>query len=303
MTDMNPTKTILSASRRTDIPAFYMGWFMAGIEKGVFEVLNPYNQHRRLVPARPHQVHSIVFWSKNFGPFLRDDFDQRLQRKGYHLFFNFTINTAIRTLEPHVPPLDERLRQMTALARRHDPDAITWRFDPICFFRGDSRETIRHNLADLDTIADALAGLGIRRCITSFADLYHKVRRRFPATGLELVDPSLDAKCEILVEMAAKLHQRNISLRVCCEQAILEALPPGTGIRSGECIPGSLLVRLFGPGVVVKRDPGQRRGAGCTCNASVDIGSYHWHPCYHNCLFCYANPQSPSRRPMREKRQ
>ncbi|MEE9497365.1 MAG: DUF1848 family protein [Desulfobacterales bacterium] len=30
----------------------------------------------------------------------------------------------------------------------------------------------------------------------------------------------------------------------------------------------------------------------CGCKISVDIGSYHHHPCYHNCLFCYANPTS-----------
>jgi hypothetical protein len=295
MKAMPPTKTILSASRRTDIPAFYMEWFMASIAMGVFEVRNPYNQRRRQVPARPHQVHSIVFWSKNFGPFLRNGFDQRLQRKGYHLFFNFTINTAIPILEPHVPPLEERLGQMAALAERHDPRTITWRFDPICFFRTAQCETIRHNLDALETIADALAALGIRRCVTSFVDLYRKVLIRLPAKGLELVDPPLDVKCETLIKMAEKLREREISLGVCCEQTILEALPPGTGIRPAACIPGPLLARLFGAEVAVKKDPGQRRAAGCTCNAAVDIGSYHWQPCYHNCRFCYANPQPPNR--------
>jgi len=301
MTDMSPTKTILSASRRTDIPAFYMEWFMAGIAKGVFEVLNPYNQHRRQVPARSHQVHSIVFWSKNFGPFLRGGFDRRLQRKGYHLFFNFTINTAIPVLEPHIPPLEERLGQMAALAERHDPRAITWRFDPICFYRTAERAPIRHNLDSLEAIADALAALGVRRCVTSFVDLYRKVQRRLPAKGLELVDAPRDVKCETLANMAAVLRQREIALGVCCEKATLEALPPGSGIRSAACIPGPLLARLFGPDVTVKRDPGQRRAAGCTCNVAADIGSYHWQPCYHNCLFCYANPQSPNRPPRKEK--
>ena len=186
---MTAPKTILSASRRTDIPAFYMEWFMAGIEKGVFEVINPYNQQRRQVPARPHEVHSIVFWSKNFGPFLAQGYDRRLEQKGYHLFFNFTVNTPSPLLEPHVPPLADRLRQMAVLARRHDPRSIAWRFDPICFVRNAREEAVHNNLEALETIADALATLGIRRGITSFVDLYRKVLTRLPAKGLELDSP------------------------------------------------------------------------------------------------------------------
>ena len=302
MTDMQLTKTILSASRRTDIPAFYMEWFMAGIEKGVFEVLNPFNQQRREVPVRPHQIHSIIFWSKNFGPFLHEGFDRRLQDSGYHLFFNFTINSANPVLEPHVPPLAERLRQMATLARRHDPEAITWRFDPICFFRTSKGGPLRHNLDDLETIADAAAGLGIRRCITSFADLYRKVRLRLPAKGLKLMDPPMDVKFKTLSKMAAKLRERNITLAVCCEQEIVDAFPTASGLHSAACIPGPLLARLFGPDLTIKKDPGQRRAAGCTCNIAVDIGSYRWHPCYHNCLFCYANPQPPNLPPVGRKR-
>jgi hypothetical protein len=295
-------KTILSASRRTDIPAFYMDWFMAGIETGVFEVINPYNQNCRQVPAGPHQVHSIVFWSKNFGPFLSGDFDRRLQQLGYRLFFNFTINTPIPELEPHVPPLKERLRQMAALSRRHDPETITWRFDPICFFRRDQRHAFHPNLDALETIADALADAGIRRCVTSFVDLYRKVRNRLPAAGLELTDPPVHVKSETLRVMAAVLAQREISLGVCCEQTVLDALPPATGIRSGDCIPGLLLARLYGTDFALKKDPGQRRTRGCTCNVAADIGSYRQQPCYHNCLFCYANPQAPDRRESGRKR-
>ncbi|MEE4114252.1 MAG: DUF1848 family protein, partial [Desulfobacteraceae bacterium] len=290
-----PLKTIVSASRRTDIPAFYMDWFMAGITKGCFEVINPYNHHRRRVSAQPHEIHSIVFWSKNFGPFLRGNFDRKLQQRGYPLFFNFTINATDRQLEPHVPPLAERIQQITELARRHDPLAITWRFDPLCFFSRSNKVVSHHHLDALEPIADALAAIGIRRCVTSFVDLYRKVRLRLPEARLELVDPPLAVKVETLTTMAAALRKRQIDLHVCCEQTILNALPSGTGFRSGACIPGPLLADLFGGGFAMKKDPGQRRTQGCTCNIAADIGSYHQQPCYHDCLFCYANPQAPSR--------
>ena len=92
---------ILSASRRTDIPAFYLDWFMAGIQNGGFEVENPYNRRRRWVASRPHEVHSIVFWSKNFDAFLHRGIGETLERRGYHLFFNFTVNAAPGTGYPH----------------------------------------------------------------------------------------------------------------------------------------------------------------------------------------------------------
>ena len=112
----------------------------------------------------------------------------------------------------------------------------------------------------------------------------------------------MDVKCKTLSKMAAKLRERNITLAVCCEQEIIDAFPTSSGIRSAACIPGPRLARLFGPDLTIKKDPGQRRAAGCTCNIAVDIGSYRWHPCYHNCLFCYANPQPPNLPPVGRKR-
>ena len=44
--------------------------------------------------------------------------------------------------------------------------------------------------------------------------------------------------------------------------------------------------------ISLRKDTGQRVKAGCGCTVSVDIGSYRQQPCYHNCLFCYANPAS-----------
>ena len=97
--------------------------------------------------------------------------------------------------------------------------------------------------------------------------------------------------------MAARLKEKQIGLGACCEKAVLDTLPSETGISAGDCIPGPLLATLFGPDLVVKKDPGQRRASGCTCNIAIDIGSYRQQPCYHNCLFCYANPKTPSSLP------
>jgi len=126
---------VLSASRRTDLPAFYLDWLLAGIEAGFLEVDQPYSGRLRRVPLAPERVHSIVFWSKDFGPFLRVRAGEKLRSKGYASFFNFTLNSESPLLEPRVPPLSHRLRQLSELSGRFGPERIPWRVDPICFFK------------------------------------------------------------------------------------------------------------------------------------------------------------------------
>jgi len=94
--------------------------------------------------------------------------------------------------------------------------------------------------------------------------------------------------------MEQKLAERDIALYACCEKELLQALPLESTVSQSACIPNDFLVELFGGELSLKRDPGQRVKAGCGCKVSVDIGSYQFHPCYHNCLFCYANPASGS---------
>ena len=100
---------------------------MASLQRGQFEVVNPYNGKVRVVPARSEEVHTIVFWSKNFGPFLEGGYGEELVRQGYNLFFNFTINSEDSWLEPNLPSLARRLEQMVLLAQRFGPRWLQWR--------------------------------------------------------------------------------------------------------------------------------------------------------------------------------
>jgi hypothetical protein len=287
-----PTKIVISASRRTDIPAFYMPWFMDRIKIGFFEVVNPFNQRVRKVPAPPADVHTIVFWSKNFHLFLKENCGKKLQKAGYNLFFNFTINSESPRLEPHVPPLDVRLDQLKQLCDQFGSRTINWRFDPICFFKTRAG-IVQDNLNDLDRIAEKAAEFGIQRCITSFMDPYPKIDKRLAALpGFSFSDPQLKTKKEIILKMEQALTAAEINLKLCCEKEVLDALPVGTSVTKSACIPNDLLVALFGGTLSLKKDTGQRIQKGCGCKVSVDVGSYHLHPCFHNCLFCYANPVS-----------
>jgi hypothetical protein len=287
-----PLKTVISASRRTDIPAFYMPWFMEQIKTGSFEVINPFNQRVSVVPATPHEVHTIVFWSKNFGPFIDQDFGDRLLKQGYNLFFNFSINSVNTILEPNVPPLRERFDQLEYLSDHFGSRSINWRFDPICFYET-GQGALHDNLSDFTTIGEKAAAVGVERCITSFMDHYPKIRKRLSSRpGLVLTDPVLTDKVNTLIEMETRLAALNIHLAACCEKEVITALPPGSSITPSSCIPNDLLMELYGGHISLRKDTGQRVKAGCGCKVSIDIGSYRHQPCYHNCLFCYANPTS-----------
>ncbi len=125
-------------------------------------------------------------------------------------------------------------------------------------------------------------------------DDYPKIRKRvLRMPGFAFIDPPIKKKMEIILKMKTKLSTKGITLSTCCEKELLERLPVGSGIHPSSCIPNDLLMALFGGQVSMRQDPGQRVKAGCGCKVSVDIGSYHLLPCYHNCLFCYANPQNP----------
>ncbi len=283
---------VISASRRTDIPAFYMEWFMEQIKNGFFELTNPYNGKKSTLPSRVDTIHSIVFWSKNFGPFIKDRFGERLMETGYNLFFNFTINPDSHLLEPNVPSLEERLDQLDALCENFGKKCVNWRFDPICFYTA-TEQGPQNNLDDLSKIAKRASAAGISRCITSFMDHYRKVKNRAAAIpGFFFMDPSIQRKKEILLDMEKKLSSLDIGLQTCCEKKILETMPDGSSVTSSSCIPNDLLVKIYGGQLSLKKDTGQRVKNGCGCRVSVDIGSYRLHPCYHNCLFCYANPCS-----------
>jgi hypothetical protein len=282
-----------------------MPWFMEGVSRGRIEVVNPFNRRIRQVCIAPGCIHSLVFWSKNFGPFLAGRYGERLQAMGYHLFFNFTVNSASTILEPGVPDLSQRLEQLRQLCRRFGGGAVQWRFDPICHFTtgGQRHES---NMADFEAIAAVAGDCGIRTCITSFMDHYRKIARR-TVGKLVFIDPPAAEKVRILMKMQTTLMPLGIELALCCESALFDQLPAETPIKAGACISGRRIMALYGGRVPLRQDAGQRKAAGCRCTVSVDVGSYSLHPCHHNCLYCYASPacdqggclKTPSKTPYR----
>ena len=270
---------IVSASRRTDIPAFYMPWLLNRLAAGFAMVRNPMNpQQIRRVELASSAVDAIVFWSKNPAPLLAR-FDE-LESFGIPFGIGFTLNAYDPDLEPGVPPLRERIATFRALARRNGAEKMVWRYDPIAF---SPRYDAAFHRDSFRRIADELAG-STTRCITSFLDFYTRTVRNLAGTQVRKPAPE---ECRALAaELAAIAARRGIRLEACAESGL--PLPPAA------CIGGEWIEAICGHEVDTQKDPGQRTL--CNCVRSIDIGTPEC--CPHGCLYCYANrsPESARRR-------
>jgi hypothetical protein len=278
-------KTVISASRRTDIPAFYLKWFIQHLKQGFIRVENPFNAKQvRNIDLRPDSVEWIVFWSRNFHTFLK----HRHAFLDYNLFFHFTILE--RSLfDLASPPVYESVAQMKKLAKLYTPDVIVWRYDPLIFWQQENVVCSNHNPDTFAGLCREISSAGIRQCYISLVHPYQKfltrLKTKYP--GISHVAPSemeLENTISKMVEIACDF---SIQLSACCT----ENLETYQGIGHGKCINGSYLNVLMGTKKVSEAKAGTRPGCGCT--RSTDIGNYARHPCHSGCLYCYANPFIP----------
>ena len=273
-----------------------MDWFMERIRLGFFEVKNPYTRTIKIVEVSKETIHSIVFWSKNYDAFIHTKAGEKLKRLGFNLYFNFTINSESPLLEPGILPLSQRLNQLKQLASLFGPENIAWRFDPICFYKMEPDRSEKNNLSDFSLISKQASKLGIKKCVTSFLDMYPKIIKRLEFLSHQkevtpiFIDPSLEKKLQVVQWMESHLSQLNMGLFLCCEKELFSHLGPDTSVLENACIDGNKLKMNFRGTPETRRDHGQRSKQGCKCTRSMDIGSYDEHPCFHNCLFCYAAP-------------
>lgn len=269
---------IISASRRTDIPAFYADWFMERIRAGHCDVANPYNRNQvSRVSLKPADVDVIVFWTRNPAPLLPHLAE--LDARGLRYYFQVTLMANPSLLDPGSRPLEESIRTFTALSDRIGPARVIWRYDPIVLSNLTDPAFHRETFA---FIATALNGR-TQRVVISFVDLYKSIlarMRRLESSGLRLMPaegPHLPGLARSLVEIAGS---HGMSLFSCAEKIDLQPF----GVKPGKCVDDRLIAELFGLTVPHRKDPHQR--AACGCIPSRDIGTYD--TCPNHCVYCYA---------------
>ncbi|MGB3863925.1 MAG: DUF1848 family protein [Candidatus Aminicenantaceae bacterium] len=280
-------KKIISASRRTDLIAFFPELLASAINMEEAKVFGP-SGHTYTVDLNPQNVHTIVLWSKNFANLidnnsgLRDEF-----RKYDQLYLHFTITglggSFIEQSVPHptvaLSQLDS-LIEIVGITRR-----VSVRFDPIIYWRMDDQDMT--NLHYFEELAPILYDKGIQDVRFSFTQWYDKAKRRATKKNFVYMDPPPGKK----VKDARYLHQvaknYEIDLHLCSQASMSEA----SDIAPSSCIDGALLQKLHPDQAPVstKKDRTQRKE--CLCTESVDIGSYTQF-CPHCCLYCYANPKT-----------
>jgi hypothetical protein len=272
---------IISASRRTDIPALYAEWFMHRIRAGWCLVPNPFNpQQVSHISLKPEDVDVIVFWTRHPHPLL-PHLDE-LDRRGYRYYFQYTLMDNPRLIDPGTPPLDTAVKTFQALADRIGSQRVIWRYDPIVF----SQLTgVSFHQRTFEHIAGALQSR-THQCVISLTDVYRKAGirlRRLAAQGVEMVDyTSLPTQRfdELMHALARAARENGMEIVSCAEPADMQAY----GIRPGKCVDDDYIRQVFGIEVTHQKDPAQRQACGCV--VSKDIGMYD--SCTLGCVYCYA---------------
>ena len=307
---------IISASRSTDIPAFYAKWFFNRLAKGYCTWYNPFNINQKMYISF-ERCRVIVFWTKNPAPII--PCLPELDRRGIHYYFQVTLNDYMKEgFEPNVPPVDERVETFKQLSNLIGKEKVIWRFDPLIITPNIGPRDL---LTRIWHVGNKLKGY-TDKLVFSFVDVkaYLKVQNNlvketmfFTKNDVENAEANHAQRIEI-VEGLKKIREAwhkegwDIEMATCAEDINLELY----GIEHNRCIDGELMKRIFAedkelvyylhtlkwsekdmfgeiPPTPNKtrnvKDTGQRKI--CGCMLSKDIGMYN--TCRHFCVYCYAN--------------
>jgi hypothetical protein len=265
---------IISASRRTDVPAFHARWFLNRIRAGYCHWIQPFNGRVHRVSLAPRDVWGIVFWTRNPGQLLPE-----LDALAEHsIVFQYTINGYGPPLESHNPATAVALRRFEELARRLGPDAVSWRYDPIVL---SSEWDASYHARKFRELADRMQGM-TRRCTFSFVDRYGKTVRNLAkmeaSSGLRVLEPSRAERLALTSELAEIAAERGIRLRSCCDDSLV-----GGAVERSRCVDPEILAAVRGERPAV---PSRPTRPDCGCARSVDVGAYD--TCAFGCTYCYA---------------
>jgi len=260
---------IVSASYRTDIPAFHAQWFGDRYREGAVSVSNPYGGKPYRVALTGPSVDGFVFWTRNIAPFTRI-----LTQIVEPFIVQFTITGYPRVLDARTPVTEAAIGQARQLADQYGCRAVVWRYDPILISDLTPPDWHRRTFAML---ADQLRGT-VDEVVCSFAQLYRKTERNLAKrlAGGAWWDPSAMEKQALIFDLTEFAADAGMKLTLCTQ-------PDLTSFPATRCIDANRLSDVAGMPISA-RTKGNR--SGCLCAESRDIGAYD--TCGHGCAYCYA---------------
>lgn len=264
---------IISASRRTDIPAFYAEWFANRIKEEYVLVRSLVRRNQvRKIDLSPEVVDGIVFWTKNPEPMLK----HLSALEKYPYYFQITLTAYDRDVEPNLPSKNNViLPAIRDLMKAIGRERVVWRYDPILF---NDRYTMEYHCKYFRNLAAKLSGC-TEKCTVSFLKSYKKIEKN--VESLNAQEGTFEMQCELMQKFAEIGKEYGLTIDACAEKIDFQNL----GISPASCIDKRRLERIGNCQLNLQKDLYQRPECGCV--DSIDIGAYDC--CGHGCLYCYAN--------------
>lgn len=272
---------ILSASRMTDLPAYYPQFMIDAIEKRI---------------QLGQKIHSVVIWTKHANALNKEplkSYLQQLKNKGIQLSIQLTITGMGSKLvgaeaqgklwspEPNVPMLQDSIEQLVNLVQLvDDARRITIRIDPIAKFRF-SDGSCYSNQAELSEIVALASKMGVKRFAFSLLEpfVYKKVIRRFNLIGIEIQSFTLHERMWLQSEIAELEQRFDCEINACCVE----------GFPASACVSGKQLSSMHPKHETLSLKMPFTRPM-CKCTKSIDIGGWPPKACFSGCEYCYARP-------------
>lgn len=320
---------IISASRSTDIPAFYADWFFNRLKVGYSAWINPFNGVKSYVSYK--HTRFIVFWSKNPRPLL--EYLDYLKERNIGCYIQYSLNDYEKErLERGVPPIQGRIDTFKRIVDKLGHGRVIWRFDPLILTNEISQEVL---LEKIRNIGNQLKDY-TEKLVFSFADIlaYRKVKANLERDNIQYHEWQEDE----MIDFAGKLSLLNKSegwnyrLATCGERLNPGNIKEGRrilqdkfGIEPNRCVDDELIIRfsyndkklmdflnvkfyflpqpdMFGKieslpsdaivlpnGMYATRGNNKDNGQRQFCGCIVSKDIGQYNTCIHNCEYCYAN--------------
>ncbi len=284
ITEIHPV--IISASRATDIPAWYMDWFIERIQKGFITWTNPYKRTQKQI-VHFDAARIIVFWTKNPAPLI--PYLPFLQEMGYYILVLVTLNNyEPESFEPNLPSLSFRIQSLIDVSKHLSKEQIIWRYDPIIITDNLQPHEALRRIEEIGSLVTPY----VSRMIFSFVQInrYKHLNKRNTRFSDYLIREGTQLERDAVSQGLFSLeNQWKIPVLACGEKYDYSSF----GIKKARCIDADHLIRICHDDTGLcayldrnrKKDPGQR--ALCSCIKAKDIGQYS--TCMHLCTYCYAN--------------
>ena len=261
---------IISASRRTDIPAFYSDWFFDKIKIGEVCIRNQYNPEKvTKISLNSKNIDGIVFWTKNPLPMM-NRLDMLID---YPYYFQFTVNPYDKDLQPNVPK--NTIDIFKDLSNKIGKEKVVWRYDPIILT---DKYNINFHINSFSKMCKELH-FYTNEVIISFIDYYGHTKENLK--GINYKNVSEDDINKLMEAFGLIANAYNLKINTCAESVNLDKY----GIGHAHCIDKERLENICGYELNVCKDTSQRLM--CGCMQSIDIGEYN--TCLFGCKYCYAN--------------